>query len=141
MGYRVKRPREYSELMEFFREKAGLPAYYDVMVFAAAVGFQEASRKSFTETSEPIDIGLFDHRFYMPFIYALGLSETKDPKILRDENFEDLMVIFEEYACGGLAFLEGTVNRTAPVDALMNLIGSGDGEPPVNIFDRLEHPE
>jgi hypothetical protein len=44
--------------------------------------------------------------------YLLGLAVTKDVDCLREDNEEQLVTIFEEYADGGLCTLEDWLRET-----------------------------
>jgi hypothetical protein len=45
-------------------------------------------------------------------INLVGLAITKDVDCLREEKDEELVTIFEEYACGGLCTLEDWLRET-----------------------------
>lgn len=93
-------------------EKNGtFQAYADVIVFAAALGAKRKKSVPLEEISkepEPIKQSIFANRGYDPVINLLAIAHTKDPKILAsDETSEgERIIIFEEYANGGLEILE-----------------------------------
>ena len=63
------------------------------------------------ETGEPIAFSLFNTQREQPFVLAMGLHESDNIEYLRDENFLEVVKIFEEYACGGLEYLEGKLDQ------------------------------
>jgi dnd system-associated protein 4 len=97
--------------------------YADAIVFAAALGAKHKKRVPLGEISKrepsPIPQEQFIVRGYDILIYLLAITETKDIKVLsfHEENRnEERNYIFEEYANGGLEWLQtelrGSVDYT-----------------------------
>lgn len=80
------------------------PTFRDLLCFSAALGF-EMGRKL------PVDAGagdFVDGRVFakddlsMDLLYLIALAENRDVDILREENEDKMIQVFEEYANGGL---------------------------------------
>jgi dnd system-associated protein 4 len=97
------------ELVDFNGARGPFQTYADAIAFAAALGAKYQKRVplgviSNTEPA-PISLEIFISRGYDPVIKLLAIAETKDTKILstHDANAEEeRIIIFEEYANGGL---------------------------------------
>lgn len=113
-GYRVRRPRPHDEFLNLLkdREQGVFSTLKSALVFAAAVGFKEKQRVSFTDSGEPIAFTLFNEHKDQPFIYSLALTEYGDSSYLRDDKFLEVIRVFEEYAAGGLDFLDGFLDKS-----------------------------
>lgn len=111
--YRVKRPSEYGALLNLLRDKENgvFNTLKSALVFSAIVGFNEGRKLSFVETDEPIALRLFSEETDIPLMYLIALSEYKDITYLREENFENVVKLFEEYAAGGLQFLDSELDK------------------------------
>lgn len=82
--------------------------YKDVFMTAGLIGFLEGKREHFEEAAEGIAWSVFNLETDLALFNAVALYETKDPKILindDDEIFDKKATIFEEYASGGLPIL------------------------------------
>jgi dnd system-associated protein 4 len=112
-SYRVKRPKKYNELLDLLRhkEEGVFDSLKSALIFAAGIGFKNGMKSSFVETGEPIAFSLFNTQREQPFVLAMGLHESDNIEYLRDENFLEVVKIFEEYACGGLEYLEGKLDQ------------------------------
>ncbi len=86
--------------------------YADVIAMAAAIGKNYQCRLPIdhvTKEPSPISIEVFISRGYDLLIKILAITETKDPTILTSHTIdaeEKRILIFEEYANGGLAKLQ-----------------------------------
>ena len=74
---------------------------------AALVGFR-AKRKRPIETArkDPVRSSIFESNELQGYIYLLAVAETKEIEVLRDENFEESVQLYEEYAFGGFLEIE-----------------------------------
>jgi dnd system-associated protein 4 len=136
--YRVKRPKEYVDLLQELRdsETGVFDSLKSALVFAAAVGFKNKIRIPVVSSAEQIPLNLFNENKDLPFIFALALSECKDANCLRDENFQDTVKVFEEYAHGGLSHLEGALDRSHMKESIERLLAETDS----NAVDDLIKP-
>ena len=107
---RVRRPAQYELLMnKIATNKEGKQVFSslkDCLVFAAALGFKNGKRESFSNSSEQIQLQIFSGEHDIIFINSLAIQETGDTSMLNDSKLDEKILIFEEYACGGLSILE-----------------------------------
>lgn len=83
------------------------PTMAEAINFAALVGFR-ANRKRAIETArkDPVRSSIFESNELQGYIYLLAVAETKEIEVLRDENFEESVQLYEEYAFGGFLEIE-----------------------------------
>ena len=108
--YRVRRPQQYDSLISVLKAEGVFSSFKSVLIFAAAIGFKQEKRIEFSDSSEKIPLHIFSEDIDIPLINCIALAETGDVNILRRESFEKALIIFEEYACGGLEYLEGVID-------------------------------
>ncbi len=120
---RVRRPTEYEDLLNsLVREEKVFSTLKNALVFAASVGYKKQMKIEFRDSSEPIKLPVFDRDQDIPFMYALALAETNDIKMMREDHFDHVIQIFEEYAHGGLSFINSVYDTTSPVQSLEQLV-------------------
>ena len=109
---RVRRPQHYEALMQELREEAAFATYRDILLFAAAVGFHVERRVPFTSSGEPIRYEtLKEPAFSETLINMIAASaEPDDPEILDTARAGERLRVFEEYANGGLEYIQEQVN-------------------------------
>ena len=124
---RVRRPEQFSELMDELKKDNGVfKTLKDVMIFAACLGYKRDKRVPFSKSAEPISLHIFNGKYDATVIDSIAISVSdNDPKILADTMSDARILIFEEYACGGLEilkteFVDGKVSVWE--DALLSLI-------------------
>ncbi|MEC4819877.1 MAG: DNA phosphorothioation-associated protein 4 [Scytonema sp. PMC 1069.18] len=122
-------------------ETGPFQTYADVIVFAAALGAKHKRRVSLGEISKrepsPIRLEYFSSMGHDRVIKLLGLTETKDIKILspNEEEYEQQRnQIFEEYANGGLEILQNELRGAVDYTERILLILSSER-------NKLEQPE
>jgi len=127
-GYRVKRPKEYDELLNLLKDKdlGVFSTLKSALVFAAAIGFKKKLRLEFSESAEPIVFTLFNELTERPFIYSLALTEFNDVSYLQEDGFEDMMKVFEEYAAGGLRYLDSTLDKANVKESIEGILNERD---------------
>lgn len=127
-GYRVKRPKEYDELLNLLKDKdmGVFSTLKSALVFAAAIGFKKKLRLEFSESAEPIVFTLFNELTEKPFIYSLALTEFNDVRYLQEDGFEDMMKVFEEYAAGGLRYLDGILDKANIKESIEGILNERD---------------
>lgn len=91
--------------------------YADVIAFAAALGAKRGKRIPVVEVSsnpDPIPQEHFISRKYETLINLIAVADTKEPKILADDedSEENRIRIFEEYANAGLEIMENSLSGT-----------------------------
>jgi dnd system-associated protein 4 len=109
---RVRRPQQYEALMQELRDEAAFSTYRDILLFAAAVGFHVMRRVEFNGSGEPIRYEtLKEPAFSETLINMIAASEVPDdPEILDVARAGDRIRVFEEYANGGLEYIQEQVN-------------------------------
>ena len=141
-GYRrVRRSKDKSNLLDRLtksenRATSPFDSYRDVIIFCAALGWWRKRRVSFDSSDEPIR---WETMTSLPgaemLVNMLAVSQTDDPTILLDERFDDRIVIFEEYANGGLEVLRESLDQSPKpaVDVLRDLVMQADIDAQTNI--------
>jgi dnd system-associated protein 4 len=88
--------------------------YVEVVCFAAGVGLMIGERQPLSgEKLQQIEIGTFHNNSLSIWILLISLMSSSEPNIdlLRDEKSEsEAILIFEEYACAGLSYLQDKFN-------------------------------
>lgn len=116
---RFRRPAEHEQLLVALTGKDGpFRANYEALLFAAALGKRKGQRVPFEKYGEPIRYALVENRAYGDVLIDL-LAATEvpgDAKILADDRLQERLKIFEEYANGGLHYLQGEVNSRGSRD-------------------------
>ena len=143
---RVRRPQEHEVLIQSLRDEGGFPTIRDALLFAAGLGIHSQRRKSFEAANEPIRYEtVVDPPYAGAFINMIAAVECQDDaEILDLERLDERIVIFEEYANGGLGFLQEELNvRGQPMDVVLNALvtealTAGSGAEPVSIDDLLK---
>ncbi|PSH04046.1 MAG: DNA phosphorothioation-associated protein 4 [Acidobacteria bacterium] len=81
--------------------------FRDLLCFAAALGFEESRRVPLgKDTDDFVDRRPLENSdSTIDLMYLLALATTRNVDILRDESEEEVSLIFEEYANGGLEIL------------------------------------
>lgn len=119
---RVRRPQQHEELIQKLRTEAGFPTYRDILLFAGGLGFMLQRRVPFDAAAEPIRYDtVTDPQFAEALINMIAAATyPDDPEILGGDRLADRVRVFEEYANGGLEYLQGEVNtRHQPVDLVV----------------------
>ena len=132
---RIKVAKDKAELVQKLLEQKGstgmFSTYADAIAFAASLGIKHDRRSPFTEVSAnepaPISLEVFISRGYERLIKLIAVVTTQDIQVLAtgDDKAEATRVkIFEEYANGGLAYLQqelrGAVDYTDRLILILN---------------------
>lgn len=116
---RVRRPKDKEQFIQTLCDEGGFITYRDVLLYAAAVGFAHNQRIPFSNAGEPIRynvmVGL---SWSAQFIDMLGIHGFDgDSDIMRDDRLGERITVFEEYANGGLTYLEDRIAQgQLPID-------------------------
>jgi dnd system-associated protein 4 len=117
---RFRRPHDYEQLLAKLTDKKTGPfaTLVEAMMFAALLGRRKGERKPFEQSDEPIRLALMEGRLYGDVLLDMlaAVEHEDDPKILGDERQAERVLIFEEYANGGLAYLQTLISRQANQD-------------------------
>jgi dnd system-associated protein 4 len=136
---RVRRPQQHEALLNELREEGIFPTFRDALLFAAAVGYHFSRKARFTSAAgDPIRYEtLTAPTFSEALINMIAACVSDgDPEIMDQTRLEERVELFEEYANGGLEYIQEQVNvRHQPAElvvvALVTevLAGSGGAEP------------
>lgn len=122
---RVRRPAQFEPLLLQLREEAGFPTMKDILLFAAGIGVTQDRRVPFEKSGEPIRYDtLTSEAWSEPFISMIAaVAASGDPEILDDARLGERISVFEEYANGGLEYIQEQVNvRKQPYDVVVRAI-------------------
>lgn len=132
--------------MQELQNEAKFSTYRDILLFAAAVGFHQQRRVPFTTSSgDPIRYevltvpGFSDTLINM--IAANVISD--DPEIMDNSRLEERITIFEEFANGGLEYIQEQVNvRHQPaelvvIDLVTDALADSGGAKPLSVSELL----
>lgn len=135
---RVRRPQQYEALMMELRDEAAFATFRDILLFAASVGAQLRRRIPFSASGEQIRYEtLKDPMFAETLINMIAANETpEDPEIMDSARTGERLRIFEEYANGGLEYIQEQKNvRHEPANLVViglvteSLARSGAAQP------------
>lgn len=116
MAVRIRIAKDKAQLVqELMNNKDGtgpFQTYADVLAFAATLGAKYKKRvplNTIAKEPVPINLEIFIARGYDLVFNLLAIAETQDPQILATNEpkiEEQRVLIFEEYANGGLEKLQ-----------------------------------
>ncbi|BDB59774.1 DNA phosphorothioation-associated protein 4 [Rhodococcus sp. RDE2] len=137
---RARRPQQHERLMLELQQEAKFPAFRDILLFAAAVGFTQGRRVPFTAVAgDPIRYDtLVGPSFADTLVSMIAANEVgNDPEIMDNSRLQERVTIFEEYANGGLEYIQEIVNtRKQPLGLIVfELVTSAltNDRPPTDI--------
>jgi len=116
---RFRRPLDQEALLEALCGKTGpFSAMYEAMMFAAVLGKYKGKRIPFEKSGEPINLSRIENRSNgESLVDLLAAAEVQDdPKVLSDDRLKERLLIFEEYANGGLRYIQGELNAAGARD-------------------------
>lgn len=128
---RIKVAKDKAELVQKLLDTKGttgmFSTYADIIAFAASLGAKHQQRSPLGEISQgepaPISLEVFISRGYDHLIKLIAIMSTQDIKVLSREDAARVL-IFEEYANGGLAKLQhelrGAVDYTERLILILN---------------------
>lgn len=109
---RVRRPQQHEALLIELRNEAAFATFRDILLFAAAVGAHVKRRVPFTSSGEPIRYEtLKEPTFSETLINMIAVNEiADDPEVMDGTRIGERVRTFEEYANGGLEYIQEQVN-------------------------------
>lgn len=122
---RVRRPAQHEALLQELKDKAGFPTMKDILLFAAGVGVSQNRRVPFDKSAEPIRYDtLTSDAWSEPFISMIAaVAAVEDPEILDVPRLGERIGVFEEFANGGLEYIQEQLNvRKQPCDVVVRTI-------------------
>jgi dnd system-associated protein 4 len=131
--------------MQELQSEGKFPTFRDVLLFAAAVGFRKDRRVAFTASSgDPIRYEVLTAPgFSDTLINMIAANVIDDPEIMDGTRVEERIKIFEEYANGGLEYMQEQVNvRHQPaallvIDLVTEALSEAGGARPVSVDELL----
>jgi dnd system-associated protein 4 len=143
---RVRRPQQHEALLIELRDEAAFSTFRDTLLFAAAVGVHFKRRVPFSSAAgDPIRYEtLTVPSFSEALISMIAAKEVDDdPEIMDSSRIEERVKIFEEYANGGLEYIQEQVNvrhQTADlvvIALVTEVLSQTGGAEPVSVDELL----
>ena len=146
---RVKVAKDKAELVQKLLDAKGttgaFQTYADVIAFAASLGTRYQQRVPLSEISSsepaPVSLEVFISRGYDSLIKLIAVVETQDLKILAPQDTaieEQRVLIFEEYANGGLEKLRDDLRGAVDYTERLLLILSTERFPAENTGEEFD---
>lgn len=132
--------------MQELQTEGKFPTFRDVLLLSAAIGFSQNRRVPFTATSgDPIRYEVLTAPgFSDTLINMIAVNVvTDDPEIMDGTRTEERVKFFEEYANGGLEYIQEQVNvRHQPaalvvIDLVTEALTESGGAKQVSVNDLL----
>jgi dnd system-associated protein 4 len=107
----VRRPKEFEDFIQGLAKtktsSAPFKAMYDVLVFAASIGFKMNLRETFAQKGGEIEYRLMQQNDYFETLMSTisVMNNIGDHDCLSFDRLEERVLLFEEFMCGGLRFL------------------------------------
>jgi dnd system-associated protein 4 len=126
---RVRRPKDKEKILTRLVDEKVFETYRDALAFAAALGYSKNSRLAFEQTSEPIPWSVFSGAGHETLVNLLAVVSSRDFDILSAERFDERLVLFEEFANGGLHAIDELLARAdrQSLDVILDLIMESEG--------------
>lgn len=109
--------------MAELQKEALFPTFRDILLFAASVGYHHDRRAPFSEvTGDPIRYETLTAPAFSDTLINMIAANvvSDDAEIMDATRLEERIRIFEEYANGGLEYIQEQVNvRHQPVDLVV----------------------
>jgi dnd system-associated protein 4 len=127
----IKYSRKYKNVVDALvqtkdgGETAIFPTIMSLSLFSAILGFHEETRENVESESLDIPMSVYLRQKDDGLIYLIALNEKDDFNLLRDENLDEVIKIFEKYFNGGLSILEdwlSTLPKSDWTDKIMDQI-------------------
>ena len=129
---RIRRDKKHEPLIERLTkgDEAVFTEIWRVLIFAAFIGAKNKKRSKIVDSESG---KAFPDNYLQPscgpgFLSLLGINATSGNEILRskDENKDEVILIFEEYANAGLEIIASKVHSTSsPLEAILILLDEG----------------
>jgi dnd system-associated protein 4 len=132
--------------MQELQNDGKFPTYRDILLFAAAVGYRQERPVPFSNASgDPIRYETMTTPVFSDTLINMIAANvmTDDPEIMDATRTEERIKIFEEYANGGLEYLQEQVNvRSRPanlivIDLVTEAFGEDGGAKPASVDELL----
>src|SRR5450759_348558 len=110
---RVRRPQQHEALLIELRDEAKFSTFRDTLLFAAEVGVHFKRRApSSSAAGDPIRYETLTVPSFSEAVISMSAAKEvdDDPEIMDSSRIEERVNIFEEYANGGLEYIQEQVN-------------------------------
>lgn len=143
---RIRRPQQHERLMKELQDEGGFGTFRDLLLLGAAVGYRFGRRVAFSDTAgDPIRYEtLTGPTFSEALINMIAANVvTDDPEIMDGVRIEERITIFEEFANGGLEYIQEQVNvRHQPAalvvgDLVSEALSESGGATPASVDELL----
>lgn len=143
---RIRRPQEHEALLVELRDDAAFSTIRDTLLFAAAVGVHFKRRVPFgTAAGDPIRYETLTVPVFSDALVSMIAANevADDAEIMDSSRLEERVKIFEEYANGGLEYIQEQVNvrhQTADLVVLAlvtEALSESGGAEPVSVTELL----
>ncbi|TRX56688.1 DNA phosphorothioation-associated protein 4 [Thalassomonas sp. M1454] len=126
---RVKRPANFEHVFKCLKDEENIfSSYKDILIFAACLAKSRNSKPlQFSKSSEPIPLHVFNSEYDQVVIYTIAMAHFKTDqgiKLLSDDNINERIKIFEEYAAAGLSIIDQEILKSGNknIDCLSDFI-------------------
>jgi dnd system-associated protein 4 len=113
LDVRIRRPQQHEALLVELRDEAAFSTFRDTLLFAAAIGAKFGRRVAFESSAgDPIRYEtLTSPTFSEALVSMIAANEVQDdPEVMDGSRLQERVTIFEEYANGGLEYMQEQVN-------------------------------
>lgn len=119
------------------------PTIRSALCFAALVGYECDKREPLSGETSALDARLvFGNAPTVETIYSIALADSRDMDIIRPENEEKMVNIFEEYIAGGLQEITAWLRETpGDVDGADALIAAAKKRGYLGTDDEADHDD
>jgi dnd system-associated protein 4 len=119
----IRRSEQFEDMVRMLAEaqhpEAGrsiFPTMRELMFFAAVLGFEHDRKRPLQAQTNEIDGRTFSGSAQaLDLLYLIALADDRNVDVLREENDEKMIEIFEQYAQGGFEIIAGWL-REKPED-------------------------
>jgi dnd system-associated protein 4 len=116
----VKRSREFENTLQKLggKDATMFPTLREALTFCAVLGYKERRKKALNNSMGTEDIAgaQYQSNDAVDVMFALALADAKDSDILRPDRESDCVMIYEEYANGGLELIQNWIDRYDYID-------------------------
>jgi len=110
----IRRDQELENIIQIIDEQKIFPTIAELLTSMSYLGFSKKKRLPLKKPSLEIKEETFVNLDLMSDVHLIALAETKDPKIITDNDA--CIKIFEEYANGGLSILGDEITNNLKRD-------------------------
>jgi dnd system-associated protein 4 len=139
MPSRLRRPVDKEDVVQAIIDNQPFATMAAALLFAAAVGYAHDRREPFDKGQELL-WEPFANAGAGPFLDMLAAAVADEKDVLSVERDDDRVLIFEEYANGGLAVIRDCLAARggSPLEALLTLVLEFEDPPEVGGEVNLE---